>query len=85
MPLTSETELNIWHYRWRRYMGWFPIQFCMICGERYWAGFPQWDFRHWCWQWLPWWGDYCSKECCDEDLEFCAEMFGGHRVKKSDE
>lgn len=59
-------------YLWRRYLGWFPVQFCMVCGRWYWGGFPQlaWPLR---WQWLPAWNDYCSRRCHDEDLS----MLGG--------
>lgn len=50
-----------WRYFWRRYVGWFPIQFCMICGHWYWGGLP-------CPGWRPWMADYCSRACADEDL-----------------
>lgn len=60
-----------WRYRWRRYLGWFPIQFCMVCGKWYWGGFPELARNNgrWRWQWMPWWKDYCSRECSDEDLD----------------
>lgn len=50
-----------WRYYWRRYLGWFPIQFCAICGKPYWGGLPSVD-------WMPSWMDYCSRDCADEDL-----------------
>lgn len=58
-----------WRYYWRRYLGWFPIQFCMICGRWYWGGLPRpaWLFGY-ARSWMPWWVDYCSRECADEDL-----------------
>jgi len=54
-------------YWWRRYLGWFPVQWCMVCGRPYWGGWP-WPFR-WpaAWHWMPWWKDYCSQQCCDID------------------
>lgn len=65
--------MSRWHYLWRRYLGWFPVQFCMVCGRAYWGGLP-------CpsimeiragrfWGWLPWWKDYCSKRCADIEME----------------
>lgn len=30
-----------WRYWYRRYCGWIPIQFCMICGRWYWGGLPR--------------------------------------------
>ena len=55
---------------WRRYFGWFPIQFCVMCNCPYWGGLPkpEWLFgaeR----QWMPWWSDYCSQSCCHADQE----------------
>lgn len=60
------------HYWYRRYGQLIPLQPCHICGRWHWAGWPypsidqirRWRF----WQWKPGWGDYCSQECCDEDL-----------------
>lgn len=62
-----------WRYYWRRYLGWLPVQFCVICGRPYWGGFPypsldQIRAGHF-WQWLPWWSDYCSQRCAEDDLE----------------
>lgn len=76
-----------WRYAWRHYLGWFPVQFCMVCGKPYWGGLPRWT-RTWvsdrdhrtftpgvntwkAWEplWLPWWKDYCSRRCADEDLD----------------
>lgn len=62
-----------WRYYWRRYLGWFPVQFCVICGRPYWGGFPypsldQIRAGHF-WQWIPWWSDYCSQRCAEDDLE----------------
>jgi len=31
-----------WRYWYRRYFGWIPIQFCMVCGKWYWGGLPRW-------------------------------------------
>lgn len=47
-----------WRYYWRRYLGWFPFQPCMVCGRWYWGGLP---WRGWqaCYQ------DYCSRACRD--------------------
>lgn len=62
-----------WRYYYRRYFGWLPVQFCMVCGGWYWGGFPcPAAPRHWrnhFWQWMPAWRDYCSRECADEDLD----------------
>ena len=51
-----------WQYYWRRYFGWVPIQFCMVCHRPYWGGFPTFT-------WQPWYQEYCSKECANEDLD----------------
>jgi hypothetical protein len=59
-----------WRYLWRKYLGWLPIQFCMVCGGWYWGGFPRFNFTAPRVQWMPWWQDYCSKECHDIDVEF---------------
>jgi hypothetical protein len=58
-----------WRYYWRRYLGWVPIQFCCICGKPYWGGFPAFWYRFgkWQWVWMPYWKDYCSTECCEEE------------------
>lgn len=66
-----------WRYYWRRHLGWLPIQFCMNCGRWYWAGlpWPEWHQgiggrREWSgWYW-PWYTEYCSQECCDEELSW---------------
>lgn len=62
-----------WRYYYRRYLGWLPVQFCMVCGKPYWGGFPVVGFdctrRRLFWQWLAWYMDYCSAQCCDKDLE----------------
>lgn len=45
-------------YRWRRYLGWFPLQPCMGCWKWYWGGLP----------WAGWEAsakEYCSQECHD--------------------
>ncbi len=38
-------KVNDWHSfyvcYWRRYAGWFPVQFCMTCGKWYWGGLPR--------------------------------------------
>ena len=58
-----------WRYYYRRYLGWLPVQFCMVCGRAYWGGWPEWEFDGWKIRlvWLAWWKDYCSQKCCDED------------------
>ena len=45
-------------YYWRRYLGWFPWQPCLVCQHWYWGGLP---FKGWqaCYQ------EYCSKDCHD--------------------
>lgn len=60
-----------WRYYYRRYLGWLPVQFCMMCGRWYWGGLPVFWYRFgkWQWLWMPSWMDYCSKKCCDEELE----------------
>ena len=50
--------LSGWRYWYRRYLGWFPIQFCMICGGWYWGGLPT-------LVWQAWMQDYCSRKCAD--------------------
>lgn len=46
-----------WRYWFRRYLGWFPLQPCILCRRWYWGGFP----------WPPGWQasyvEYCSKKC----------------------
>lgn len=56
-----------WRYYWRRCCGLMPVQFCVVCGKWYWAGFPRLWFDGWTWQ--PWWMEYCSRACADEELE----------------
>lgn len=29
-------------YLWRKWMGWCPVQWCMVCGRPYWGGLPRW-------------------------------------------
>lgn len=60
-----------WSYIWRRYFGWFPIQACYVCGAWYWGGIPWWSLSDGHWQWMPCWMEYCSRECCDAELECC--------------
>ena len=65
-----------WRYYWRRYLAWFPVQFCFVCGKGFWGGMPSaWGWRVWpiCWKWLPGWNDYCSHECAKSDMEFIDE------------
>jgi hypothetical protein len=38
--------LEKFYYRWRRHVGWFPIQFCMGCHKPYWGGLPRYS-REW--------------------------------------
>jgi hypothetical protein len=70
-----------WHHfyvrYYRRYAGWLPVQFCMICGRPYWGGLPRfWIVRKRCHRtgrfystigmtWQASWKDYCSMECCE--------------------
>lgn len=70
-------------YFWRRYLGWMPIQFCMVCGKPYWGGLPRWgwvdDFfgfesRSFRMTWAAWMQDYCSQECHDVDVNSLHEM-----------
>ncbi len=68
--------MNGWKYFWRRYFGWFPIQFCMVCGKWYWGGLPRfgWDIafdetRRFRCLWAAWMQDYCCRACADEDME----------------
>lgn len=68
-----------WRYCHRRWCGWFPVQFCVVCGRAYWGGWPsawltrspfsRWRFRVDIWQ--PWMIDYCSPACCRLDWERC--------------
>jgi hypothetical protein len=54
--------LTGWRYLWRRYLGWVPLQFCVVCGSPYWGGIP--------WRgWQPCYMDYCSRMCCDQEME----------------
>ena len=42
-----------WRYYCRRYLGFLPGQFCVICGRWYWGGLPWFD-------WMPWYQeDFC--------------------------
>lgn len=68
-----------WRYWYRRYLGWLPVQFCMVCGKPYWGGFPypsKWLTWPWKWtlQWQASWMDYCSRKCCNEDFDGIVEM-----------
>lgn len=60
------------HYLYRRYFGWLPVQFCMVCGKSYWGGFPQWEWREGriVNVWQAWMMDYCSTECCEFDWDY---------------
>lgn len=69
-----------WHYLFRRYLGFLPWQFCMVCGRAYWAGFPGcWNWSTWRFDWMPSMSDYCSKACCDEELDWLAETSSATR------
>jgi hypothetical protein len=73
--------ISRWHYLYRRYLGWLPVQFCMICERAYWAGFPDcWNWQTWRFDWMPWMQDYCCKKCADED---CGLLFG--MIRRYDE
>lgn len=72
------------HYYWRRYLGWMPVQKCMVCGKWYWGGLPRFwfvkvtrympggeragDRYRFCCTWQASWMDYCSHKCCEEDM-----------------
>lgn len=70
-----------WKYYYQRYLGWFPIQFCMVCSKPYWGGFPTWGVRftrrnetyanRLVQTWQASWREYCSMKCCQEDNEEC--------------
>lgn len=63
--------LTGWRLFWLQHLGWMPIQMCYTCGRFFWAGFPGcWDWRKWRFQWMPWMTEFCSKECCDDEMEF---------------
>ena len=66
-----KTAMYKYNFFWRGWLGWLPVQSCLICGKWFWAGVPWFNFRDLHWQWWPSWSDYCSKSCCDQDLEFC--------------
>ena len=70
---------------WRHWLGWLPVQSCLMCGKWFWAGLPWFGIRDLQWQWWPAWSDYCSKGCCDEDLDFCDEHFAKHDGDVADE
>lgn len=69
-----------WRHWYRCWCGWFPVQFCMVCGKPYWGGFPR--IGRWYgkgrirFTWLAWWKDYCSRACADEDLELSEQSLG---------
>ncbi len=44
-----------WRYHYRRYLGFMPVQWCMVCGRAYWGGFP----RFWLVSRLIYIGDDC--------------------------
>lgn len=64
-----------WRYYYRRWLGWVPLQFCIACGKPYWGGFPAfgwdrmvvWGRRRLGVQWMPWWREYCSRECSRQE------------------
>jgi uncharacterized membrane protein len=60
-----------WRYYYRFWLGWLPIQFCMVCGKPYWGGWPVFRIEGLKFYvvWLAWYADYCSQECADEDSE----------------
>jgi hypothetical protein len=66
--------------RWARQF--WPVQSCFVCGRKFWAGlpYPSWNqiTRGQFWQWLPGWGEFCSRKCSDEELTRCF----GSRVEK---
>jgi hypothetical protein len=95
----ADYSLKGWKLWWSRHLGWFPIQFCHVCGKAYWGGLPRWwwvhhlywignrsvnlavvdrseekvDFWKWGPTWMPSWADYCSKKCCDIEMDFIGE------------
>lgn len=70
-------------FTWRRYMGWFPMQKCIECRRWYWAGLPKWGMRseeqtarprlRLICLWMPWWQEFCSRECYLEDSNRIAD------------
>lgn len=69
--------ISHWRYYWRRYLGWLPLQFCMVCEGPYWGGLP---VPRWlsCLtgldEWMPCWKDYCSEYCCEIEHELLKHM-----------
>lgn len=55
-PERFEIMVRGWRYHWRRYLGWFPIQFCLACNRPYYGGLPRQG-------WQPWYQEYCRREC----------------------
>lgn len=49
-----------WRHLWRRWLGWFPVQWCMVCHAGYWGGLPRRGWRAWV-------ADYCSSICARAD------------------
>lgn len=72
------------YYYYRRYLGWLPVQFCMMCSKPYWGGLPRfwvvkkWEFaptpKTYRWRlactWQASWREYCSKECNDDSHNY---------------
>lgn len=44
-----------WRAWWRRYLGWFPVQWCMTCGRAFWGGYPFLE-------------EYCSHRCVQDPV-----------------
>jgi len=59
-----------WRYYYRRYLGWLPVQFCMVCGRPYWGGWPRWEIHQGkiINTWQAWMMDYCSTRCAEWDI-----------------
>lgn len=66
--------MNKLSYLYRRYFGWFPIQFCIWCGKPYWGGWPMFDMGQ-C-VWLAWMKEFCSKQCSEASHDFDDLLIG---------
>lgn len=64
-------QITGWKYYYRRYLGWFPVQFCVVCGRPYWGGFPEMEIYlgRLVSKWQAWMMEYCSLECCEKDTD----------------
>jgi len=80
-----------WRYYWRRYLGFVPVQFCMVCSRPYWGGLPRFS-REWvsdrdhrkfipgknCWRaWVVNWMPWWKDYCSMACCKKDAAMGGG--------